>query len=370
SRSRSPVVVALAGAGFSTARAPPSRASSSARAMLSSGLSSWASTTAAPRRASAWDSTEATSRSALAPAPITMLLRPPASTKMPAVPVRALLAAARRSIPSSAARRRASAAPGSSPNAHRKVVAAPARAAAIAWLKPLPPGPLAYSPASVAPGAGSSAQRHTWSTLNEPTTTTPPRAPISGIVDVRRAMRRHRRTAVVAMLEQRHEHDGHRQRVQGEGHPDAVPVLGAVGGGEPAVDHPAADRAAEDRADAVGHQHEQPLRAGPDPRVALLLDEQRAGDVEVVEGNAVDDAREDDHPQPRARVAVGEQAEAQEPGEHAHRHHRLDPEALQEEGDGEDEQRFRDLRDRHDDRGVAHSERAGVLRVVAELAEE
>src|SRR5690606_29463446 len=67
---------------------------------------------------------------------------------------------------------RASAPPASSPSAHRNSVSAPALRAATAWLKPLPPGPLAYSPASVSPGCGSRGARHTWSTLNDPTTTT------------------------------------------------------------------------------------------------------------------------------------------------------------------------------------------------------
>src|SRR5690606_35434237 len=48
----------------------------------------------------------------------------------------------------------------------------PARAEATAWLKPLPPGPVMYWPAMVAPVAGSSLQRQTWSTLKEPTTMT------------------------------------------------------------------------------------------------------------------------------------------------------------------------------------------------------
>src|SRR5690554_6317201 len=91
---------------------------------------------------------------------------------MPAVPVAASLSWARRSMRCAVANRRASRPPSSSPRAQMKVVAAPAEAAATAWLKPLPPGPVAYSPASVSPGRGSAAQCQTWSTLNEPATTT------------------------------------------------------------------------------------------------------------------------------------------------------------------------------------------------------
>src|SRR6478672_2781827 len=91
---------------------------------------------------------------------------------MPAVPVGASVAASRRSMPSPVQSVRASCAPRSPPSAQTNDVAAPARRDAIAWLNPLPPGPLAYSPVSVAPGCGSVGTRHTWSTLNEPTTAT------------------------------------------------------------------------------------------------------------------------------------------------------------------------------------------------------
>src|SRR3546814_9522922 len=55
------------------------------------------------------------------------------------------------------------------------------------------------------------------------------------------------RVRIVLVLEQRHEHDRHRQRVQGERHPDPVPVLGAVGGGEEVFDQEARGQAAEHR---------------------------------------------------------------------------------------------------------------------------
>src|SRR5690606_16082266 len=131
-----------------------------------------------------------------------------------AVPVGASLGIACRSIASSAASERASAPPASLPSAHKKLAAAPARAAATAWLNPLPPGPPRYSPARVAPGAGNSAHRHTWSTLNEPTTTTLPALattpiPVSGIGDVGAAVRGDTVAfaALVPVLEQQHERD-------------------------------------------------------------------------------------------------------------------------------------------------------------------
>src|SRR5690606_18417887 len=157
---------------------------------------------------------------------------------MPAVPVGASLAASRRSLPSASHSARASCPPASRPSAQANSTPAPARRAATAWLKPLPPGPVAYSPPRVAPGCGRLATRQTWSTLNEPTTAT--RA-ISGVADVAGAVRGHDLARVVAVAEQRHEQHRHRQRVQRERGPDAVPVLGAAGVGVEAVDHPAAD---------------------------------------------------------------------------------------------------------------------------------
>src|SRR5690606_21786646 len=91
---------------------------------------------------------------------------------MPAVPVGCVLAASRRTMPSTLASARASCPPASAPSAQTKAVTAPARAAAVAWLKPLPPGPVRYSPWSVSPARGNTGNDHTWSTLNEPITTT------------------------------------------------------------------------------------------------------------------------------------------------------------------------------------------------------
>src|SRR3546814_7447153 len=102
----------------------------------------------------------------------------------------------------------------------------------------------------------------TWSTLNEPTTTTrlmPPLRPSSRHqLAFGALLRPAHRVRIVLVLEQRHEHDRHRQRVQGEGHPDPVPVLAAVGGGEEVFDQEARGQAAEHRAHAVGHHHGQP----------------------------------------------------------------------------------------------------------------
>ena len=133
----------FAGAGLRIAIRPASRAKRSAAATVSKGDSSCARVTGAAAMAGVWASMKSLVSAALAPGPMTMLLRPWASTKMPAVPVGASLRWSRRSMASAVASARASCPPTSSPSAHRNTVAAPLRAAAVAWLKPLPPGPLA-----------------------------------------------------------------------------------------------------------------------------------------------------------------------------------------------------------------------------------
>jgi hypothetical protein len=61
---------------------------------------------------------------------------------MPAVPVGNSLRWSTSAMSLASASPRTSCAPMSSPSAHTKLVVAPARAQATAWLKPLPPGPV------------------------------------------------------------------------------------------------------------------------------------------------------------------------------------------------------------------------------------
>src|SRR3546814_2143204 len=72
-------------------------------------------------------------------------------------------------------------------------------------------------------GRGSVAVVQTWSTLNEPTTTTRLMSPLRPSsrhqLAFRALLRPAHRVRIVLVLEQRHEHDRHRQRVQGERHP-------------------------------------------------------------------------------------------------------------------------------------------------------
>jgi hypothetical protein len=102
-----------------------------------------------------------------------MEFSPAADTAMSAVPVGSGTVRTS-SVTPSAARLARSRVPGSSsPNAPTNVVSAPARAAAVAWLLPLPPAWVANPVAStVSPGAGIRSTWLTRSRLPLPTTTT------------------------------------------------------------------------------------------------------------------------------------------------------------------------------------------------------
>ena len=109
----------------------------------------------------------------------------------------------------------------------------------------------------------------------------------------------------------------------------------------------AGDPGADRGTDAVGHQHEEPLRTGLHGLCGLLLDKECTGDVEEVKRHAVDDAGEEeqDDAHDALRGADSEEAEAQHPGEHGHQHDDLDAEALEAERDQQNTQRLGDLRD-------------------------
>ena len=137
-----------------------------------------------------------------------------------------------------------------------------------------------------------------------------------------------------------------------------------------AVHHGLRTQGADRGADAVGHDHEKSLRRGADRHVGLVVHEERARDIEEVERHAVDDHREDEHPHAPAGVAQPEQSEAQHPREHGHKHHVLDPEALQAERDKQDAERLRHLRQRDQRIGVVGAERRSVFGYLAERGDE
>ena len=153
--------------------------------------------------------------------------------------------------------------------------------------------------------------------------------------------------------------DGHHEGVACEDVPARGPLRHAIDG--VGVDHRLGGECANSRADTIGHQHKQSLGGTSLLRVRVLLDKERSGDVEEVEGHAIDDHREDKHPHATARIAQGEEAEAQHPGHHGDEHDVLDAVALHKEGDEEDAAGLADLGERDEHIGMVDAEGVGVL---------
>ena len=147
------------------------------------------------------------------------------------------------------------------------------------------------------------------------------------------------------VFEDNREEDSQDKGEAGEDVPGGGPAGHQVGelgtaGGE-VVDHRLRAERADRGAEAVGHHHEDALCAGADAFVGILVHEERAADVEKVEGNAVDDHRKDEqHQAETGGSACAQEGEAQEPGEERDEHHLLDAEALQAERNQQDAERL------------------------------
>ena len=128
-----------------------------------------------------------------------------------------------------------------------------------------------------------------------------------------------------------------------------------------AVDDGLCGKGAYGGADAVGANHEKSLGRRAHRGRGLLVDVETARDVEEVEGHAVDDAREHNHPEARPGVAEAEEPEAAHPRQHRHEHDALDAETFQAEGDEEDAEGLGSLRDGYEGVGVARAPRRGEV---------
>lgn len=134
---------------------PAARAALAAAVTASMGSSSW-SRRISDREMTSTSVAEGAVIVPLAPGTTMIELPPPSSTTMWAMPdgpgtVRRFVT----STPAPASVRRSSGPKESSPTAPRKATSAPARAAAMAWLAPLPPGIVPnVCPVTVSPGAG------------------------------------------------------------------------------------------------------------------------------------------------------------------------------------------------------------------------
>ncbi|CAM5442326.1 hypothetical protein SCYAM73S_03701 [Streptomyces cyaneofuscatus] len=159
------------GDGLRTRRAPGPRPRA-VSATVSRGISSCTETTRAAASSGAAARTSSGVRRPLAPGDTTMLLSPEGSTVISATPVGAPPTRTP-SVSTPAARWLSSNSRpwSSSPTRASSAVRAPNRAAATAWLAPLPPGWTARSePSTVSPGAGRRSTPITRSALAEPTT--------------------------------------------------------------------------------------------------------------------------------------------------------------------------------------------------------
>jgi len=176
-------------------------------------------------------------------------------------------------------------------------------------------------------------------------------------------MRRLRR---VLVPEYKGEDEAQQQGIAGKDEPDACPVLDAIHG--EMIHDPACAPGAQPGADAIGHDHEQPLSAGPDPNGRFPFDEQGAGDIEKVKGHAVYDHGEQEEDKAAAGIADGEKSKAKDPGEDAHQHYSFDAKSTKEKRDREDEQGLRDLGDGGQQVRVPDSKRVRI--VGGEIIEE
>ena len=162
----------VAGAGLKTTVAPASRPSFRAWRAEIVGIS-WPTRTTSPAAGPRASSAVAMSlgvSAAFAPDATAIMFSPPASTRIRATPVRpSTVVSPVRSMPSRSSAARARIPNASRPTAPTNAVGAPSRAAATAWLAPLPPSCSEnVAPVTVSPAAGNRSAWATRSTLTEP----------------------------------------------------------------------------------------------------------------------------------------------------------------------------------------------------------
>ena len=166
------------------------------------------------------------------------------------------------------------------------------------------------------------------------------------------------------VLEQQGEKHGKAERVACEYEPTSLPArydIGSLGQTEHiTVDHPLRHQHARRSTKAVRHHHEQSLRSTADARVRVLIDEQRAADVEEVEGDTIDNHRKDDEDKSVAGIADGKEPEAKHPGKHGNEDDLLDAQATHTKWDEQEAERFAHLRERGEDDAVLYHEGIGV----------
>src|ERR1700761_1232220 len=87
----------------------------------------------------------------------------------------------------------------------------------------------------------------------------------------------------MVIAESQWENKTKRQGITGKGQPDVMPVFNAILC--KMIYYPPAADTAQVSAQPIGHDHEQPLSAGPDVDRGFFLDKQRTRNIEEVEGH-------------------------------------------------------------------------------------
>lgn len=111
------------------------------------------------------------------------------------------------------------------------------------------------------------------------------------------------------------------------------------------VDDSLSSQCSDGGTQSIGHNHEKALGAGADGFVGFLVHKQRSGDIEEVESHTIHNHGEDEHPNPTAGIACTEKAKPQYPRKHGYQHDPLNAESTEEEGNQQDAERFRTLRE-------------------------
>ena len=136
------------------------------------------------------------------------------------------------------------------------------------------------------------------------------------------------------------------------------------------IHHGLSTECAHRGSDSICHDHEEALRAVSLLRSCLLIDIERAADIEEIESDAVDNHRNDEEPHAASRVAETEEAEAEHPGKHSHQHHTLDAEAFQAERNQKDAESLTQLGERDKEVGITGEIIVGIGRYVLETRYE
>ena len=176
------------------------------------------------------------------------------------------------------------------------------------------------------------------------------------------------------VAEEEGEEHGHHRSIGGEDIPAHTPAskdrrrvrLGV----DKVIDHRLCSQRTERSADAVRHDHEEPLGTGANGGVGLLVHEERTRDIEEVEGYPVDDHTQQEEPDTTAWVTEAEEGKAKHPSRHSDEHHPTDTEATQGKWDEQDTERLGELGEGDEDVGMLDPEGIGIGRYLAEGADE